>query len=220
MDQVFDPANWQVIFSHNRAGTRLDLSVTDANPHILKPLGGLFTNLVAATRRQEHIHFANVRVSVNFQPITGSNEVYSIDAFTNLPNGQETVHNSNINLVVVNTFLRNDDLRVYTKAQFRADVLDIMRQKLSAYLAGAQFGLNAATLDVSRKDALFRDIFLEAGFRFIENQLFTTTCPGISYRPSSVINRVKQVITDGMNVTRLSIHKYFIYIIVAMNCME
>ena len=126
---------------------------------------------------------------------------------------------ANGNPVVVNTFLGNDDLRTYTKAQFQSDVLDIMRQKLSADLSGAQFGLNAGTLDISRKDALFREIIIEAEFCFIENQLFTNVCPGISYRPSSVINRVKQVITDGMNVTRLSIHNYFINIIIAMNCM-
>ena len=84
---------------------------------------------------------------------------------------------------------------------------------------GAQFGWNAVTLDVSRKDALFRKIIPEAEFRFIENQLFTNFCPGISYCPSSVINRVKQVITDSMHVTRLSIRNYFINIIIAMNCM-
>ena len=70
MDQVFDPDNWQVISIHNQAGTILDLSVTAADPQILKPLGELVTKLAAADRRQEHIHFANVRVSVNFQPIT------------------------------------------------------------------------------------------------------------------------------------------------------
>ena len=88
MDQVFNPANWQVISLHNRAGTRLELSVTAPDTQILNPLGELVTNLVAASSRQEHIHFANVRVSVNLQPITGSNEVHSIDTFTELPNGQ------------------------------------------------------------------------------------------------------------------------------------
>ena len=121
--------------------------------------------------------------------------------------------------MVVNTFLENDNLGTYTKAQFQADVMDITRQKLPDDLVGAQFGLNAATLDVSCKDALFHEIILEAQFHFIENQLITNVCPGISYCPSSVINRVKQVLTDDMNFTRLSIHNYFINIIVAMNCM-
>ena len=188
MDQIFNPANWQVIYFHNRAGTILELSVTSSDPQILKPLGDLVTNLSGAARRQEHIHFANVRVSVNFLPITGSDELYLIDTFTELPNGQETVHNSNGNPVVVNTFLGNDDIRTYTKAQFQPDVLEITRQKLPSDLVGAQFGLNAATLDVSRKDAFFCEIILEAEFCFIENQLFTTFCPGISYCPSSVIN--------------------------------
>ena len=168
MDQVFNPANWQVISLHNRAGTRLELSVTASDPHILKPLGDLVTNLAGAARRQEHIQFANVRVFVNFQPITGSDEVYSIDTFTKIPNGQETVNNVNGNTAVVNTFLSNDDLRTYTKSQFQADVLDITHKKLPANLAGAQFGLNTTTLDVSHKDALFREIILEAEFRFIE----------------------------------------------------
>ena len=128
-------------------------------------------------------------------------------------------YNSNVNHTVLNTFLGNDNLRTYTKSQFQADVLDITRQKLPADLAGCQFGLNTATLNVFHKDALFREIILEAELCFIENQLFTTVCPGISHRPSSVINRVKQVITDGMNVTRLSIHNYFINIVIAMNCM-
>ena len=88
MDQVFDPANWQVISFHNQAGTILDLSVTAAGPHILKPLGLLVTDLAGAARRQEHIHFSNVRVSVNFQSITVSDELYSIYTFTKLPNGQ------------------------------------------------------------------------------------------------------------------------------------
>ena len=44
MDQVFDPANWQVVSFHNWAGTRLDLSVTATDPHILKPLEELVTN--------------------------------------------------------------------------------------------------------------------------------------------------------------------------------
>ena len=193
--------------------------MTAAYPRILKPLGDLVTNLAGAARRQEHIHIANVRVSVNFQSISGSDELYSIDTFTELPNGQETVHNANVNPVVVNTFLGNDNIRTYTKAQFQAGVLDIKCQKLPANLAGSQFGLNAATLDVSRKDALFREIILEAELCFIENQLFTTVCPGISYCPYSVINRVKQVINDGMNFTRLSIHYYFINTIIAMNFM-
>ena len=174
MDQVFDLDNWQVISFHNRAGTILDPSVTAADPDILKPLGGLVTKLSAADRRQEHIHFANVRVSVNFQPITGGNEVYLIDTFTEIPNGQETVHNVNGNPVVVGTLLGNDNIRTYTKAQFQSDVMDIKIQKLPTYLAGAQFGLNTETLDVSCNDTLFREIFLTAELRFIENQLFTT----------------------------------------------
>ena len=127
-----------------------------------------------------------MRLYVNFQPITGSDELYSIDTFTKLPNGQETVHNANRNPVVMNTFLGNDDLRTYTKSQFQADILDIMHQKIPSDLAGAQFGLNAVTLDFSRKDAFFCEIILEAEFRFIENQFFTTVCLGISNRPSSV----------------------------------
>ena len=126
------------------------------------------------------VHFSNVRVSVNFQPITGSNEVYSIDTFTKIPNGQESVHNANGNPVVVNNFLRNDDLRTYTKFQLQADFLYITLQKLPSDLSGAQFSLNAATLDISFKDALFRKIIIEDKFRFIENHLFTTVCPGIS----------------------------------------
>ena len=78
-----------------------------------------------------------MRVSGNFQPITGSYEVYSIYTFTNLPNGQETVHNANVKPVVVNTFLANDDLKTYTKAQFQANVLEITRHKIPDDLAGA-----------------------------------------------------------------------------------
>ena len=103
----------------------MDLSVTAADPQILKPLGYLVTNLAGVARRQENIQFANVIVSFNFQPINGSDEVYSIDTFTKLPNGQETVHNSNGNPVVMNTFLGNDDLKTYTKAQFQGDVQNI-----------------------------------------------------------------------------------------------
>ena len=106
-------------------------------------------------RRQEHIHFDNVIVSVNFKPNTGSNEEYAIVTFTKIPNGKETVHNDDKNHVVVSTLLGNDDIKTYTKAQFQADVMDIKIQKLPAHIAGAQFGLNAATLDVSCKDALF-----------------------------------------------------------------
>ena len=197
----------------------MDLSLTAADPQILKLLGDLVINLAGAARHQEHMHFANVRVSVNFQPITGSDEVYSIDTFTELSNGKETFHNTNGNPVVVNTFLRNNNLRTYTKEQFQADVMEITRQNLPSDLAGAQFGLNAATLYVYRKDALFREIFLEVEFCFIENKLFTTVCPGISYLPSSIINQVKQVITDGMNGKGMSIHNYFIKTIIAMNCM-
>ena len=155
----------------------------------MKPLGDLATNLTGTAHRQEHIHFANVRVSVNFQPITGCDEVYSTDTFFELPNGQETFHNANGNPMVVNAFLGNDDLRTYTKDQFQAEVLDITRQKLPADLAGAQFGLNAAAFDISRNDALFREINIKAKFRFIENQLFTTVCPGIRYCPSTELNK-------------------------------
>ena len=48
MDQVFDPANWQVISFHNQAGTRFELSATADDPQILNPLGDLVTNLAAA----------------------------------------------------------------------------------------------------------------------------------------------------------------------------
>ena len=130
--------------------------MTAADPQILKPLGELVNKLAAAGRHQEHIQFANVKVSVNFQPLTRGNEVYSIDTFTKLPNGQKTVHNVNVNPVVVNNFLGNDDIRKHTMSQFQADVLDIKRQKLPADLAGAQFGLNAVTFDVSHKYTLFR----------------------------------------------------------------
>ena len=129
--------------------------MTDADPDILKPLGELVTKLAAAACHQEHIQFSNVRVSVNFQSINRVNEDYSIDTFTEIPNGQETVHNADGNHVVVSTLLGNDDIKTYTKAQFQADVMDIKIQKLPAHIAGAQFGLNAATLDVSCKDALF-----------------------------------------------------------------
>ena len=40
--------------------------------------------------------------------------------------------------------------------------MDITRQKLPADIVGTQFGLNAATLDVSHKDSLFREIIIEA----------------------------------------------------------
>ena len=106
---------------------------------------------------------------VNFQHITGSDELYSIDTFTKLPNGQETVHNANGNPVVVNTFPGNDDISTYTKAHFQADIMDTTLQKLLADLAGDQFGLNAANLDVSHNDALFCEIILENEFRLIEN---------------------------------------------------
>ena len=60
--------------------------------------------------------------------------------------------------MVVNNFLGNDNLRTCTKAQFQAYILDIMRQKIPADLAGAQFGLNFATLNVSCKDTFLREI--------------------------------------------------------------
>ena len=130
-------------------------------------------------------------VSVNFKPNTGSNEEYAVVTFTKIPNGKETVHNANGKSVVANTFLKNDNISIYTKAKFQVDVLDITRQKLPADLASAQFPLNSATLYVSQKDALFREIILEAELRFIENQFFITVCPGISYPPYSIINQVK-----------------------------
>ena len=60
--------------------------------------------------------------------------------------------------MVVNNFLGNDNLITCTKSQFQADILDIMRQKIPADLAGAQFGLNVATLNVSCKDTFLREI--------------------------------------------------------------
>ena len=93
--------------------------MTAADTHILKPLGDLVTKFTGYARCQEHIHFANVRVYVNFQPITGSYEVYSIYTFTKLPNGKKTIHNANGNTVVVNTFLGNDDIRTYTKPIYK-----------------------------------------------------------------------------------------------------
>ena len=57
VDQLFDPANWEIIFFHNEAGRRVTASTTPNDPQVLMPVGGRLTNQAAAARREENITF-------------------------------------------------------------------------------------------------------------------------------------------------------------------
>ena len=61
---------------------------------------------------------------------------------------------------------------------------------------------------------------MESNFSWLEDELFKTCCPGITYHPSSALNQVKQVhVDESGNKTRVLIQLCFTNIFIATNCM-
>ena len=77
-----------------------------------------------------------------------------------------------------------------------------------------------SSLDVKTKDDDFRNTLLGVFENYPKDELFETLCPGLTHNPSDVLDRGAQEVTDSLgNVTRLSVHAYFVNIFTAVQCM-
>ena len=66
IDQLFYPAEFQVLTFHNAAGEALPATVTDADPQILKGTGDMVTATEAADRREQNIKFVTIQTQSTF----------------------------------------------------------------------------------------------------------------------------------------------------------
>ena len=53
VDQLFDPANWEIISFHNEAGRCVTASTVPNNPQVLMPVGDCLTNQAGAACREK-----------------------------------------------------------------------------------------------------------------------------------------------------------------------
>lgn len=121
-------------------------------------------------------------------------------------------------IVISNTFIGIDDIRMYTPMAFKIAVLDRTCQMLHVDLANPQFVLAYTALDVSKKDDIFGKILCKGEYAFRQNQWFATVCPGVVCRPSSALVVVKHILTgNNGNITCLSIHLYITNMLIAYN---
>ena len=65
-DVIFIPGgNWTIMSFHDADGRILSQSTTTADPQVLLPVGDVSTCWAITARREEHIHFAKIRVRVD-----------------------------------------------------------------------------------------------------------------------------------------------------------
>ena len=139
--RCWDPANWKILSFHDSTGQALTNSSTAADAQILKPAGDANTNLAAGSRREEDIKFVLVEATIDLSMVTqtAASSTYTLTTFVQLPLSRKTVKNSAGNDVTAHTFHGNDDIRTYSPSEFKAEVLDITRQKAPA--SGVPTGL-------------------------------------------------------------------------------
>ena len=113
-----------------------------------------------------------------------------------------------------------DDIRTYSVAGFRTEIMQKTRQKRQATLTAASFGMTDAKLDVANAGDNFLEAILEGETDWFKTMFFKTICPETAYRPFAVLSRVRHVYTDDNgNEARLNIHVYFMNLLIAVGCM-
>ena len=134
VDQLFDPAKWEIISFHNEAGRRLAASTVPNDPQVLLPVGDRLTNQAANVRREENISFVQVKASINLSAITNLlSSVYTIDTFIELPTEDKLILDGTGTDRTVHTFVGRSDIRTYTALEFKTAVLNITHQLKPAF---------------------------------------------------------------------------------------
>ena len=113
VDQLFDPANWEIISFHNEAGRRVTASTVPNDPQVLMPVGDCLTNQAGAARRVENISFVQVKASINLSAVTNNlSSVYTIDTFIELPTEDKLILDGAGQDRTVHTFVGRSDIRM------------------------------------------------------------------------------------------------------------
>ena len=219
--KFFDPQFWVIKEFLDHKGSVLTNSTTTANSQILKILGDPLVSHAANARRQPNISFVQIQAEIKLDGITGdAKHKITIESTISLPKSTTIVQDGAGNDVEVYTFAGEADIRTYTPAAFKTEILDKTGQKKPASLQRPAFGAVNCTLDEDTKDEKFRDALIELCWKFLKDQLFKQCCPGVAFRPSSALALVQQVIKDSNgNPFILPMTLYFTNLRVAMNCM-
>ena len=212
IDQLFDPASFRVISYHNAAGEARPATVTDADPQILKGEGDMITATVVADRREENLKFVTIQTQIDFSFITKDNKnKYDVVTVIELPMEDRAVTDAVEGNINTNTFQGKADIRTYTMEEFKEDILSETRQSRAASLKEPAFGTGLATLDTIKKDDLLKELFVDGCMKYLQDQIFSMSCPGLAYRPSNTLLDVKQIFQDDAgNPQRLSMNQFFI----------
>ena len=195
-------------------------NATLPNSMILKSAGSTTTNTVLGDLRPNDVCFALVRVELDYRHMPGCRLMCSCETFIKLPQTTTIVRNGTGGDHTLTSWCGEADLTAYTKADLQAFVLDVTLQHLPANLKAAGLGGTTCVLDTDGKDDRFRETLMVRFHKYIKDQIFETLCPGLENDPSDTLKRVKQEVTDDLgNVTRLSVHTYFVNILTAVQCM-
>lgn len=218
---VFNPANFTIISFHDSEGVKLNNSTVAGNSQKLKTVGDMATNNAAAARREADIAFAMVKVTIDVSSVTKDpNSKFKMDTWIELPRTSNQVKDGNGNTIDVFTFGGKEDIRTYTREEFKTEILDVTGQDKPAALQRPAFGRTECTLDESAKDEKFRDVVIKQCLPYVKNQLFKACCPGVAFRPSSALLMVKQIMKDDNgNEYRISMSLYFTNLGIACTCM-
>ena len=221
-EALFTPSlNWTLASFHDARGRRMIHSTFAADPKVLLPVGDINENWNAAARREDNIHFVQIKAKVDLSSLTGkATSNYTVNSFVELPMGDKVIHDGTGAPRTSHTFLGANDMRTYDAAVFKSEVLEVTGQTKPGDLSAPGFAMTDARLDCSKRQDKMREYLIGLESDFLKGIVFDALCPNLEHRPESALNMVKQIYVgaDG-NRARISMSLYMTNLAIAASCL-
>ena len=222
-EQWKNPSNYEVISFHRKTGVRMADATTAGDGMVLLPIGDDAHPLAALARRPENIHFAHVKVGLDFDLLVKEDERpchVPIKFFVRLPQHTVQVMNGANNVVAHTSYIGPDDIRTISSEDFLQDVLLETGQLVPFDLTDPAYGRTSADVDESKLNAGFVEKILDAAWPTIKDAFFMVTCPNTVNKPSAALEAITQDYTDALgNTITLSVQVYFQRVCQAIRAM-
>ena len=115
-----------------------------------------------------------------------------------LPQGDREFKDGGDVTRTVRTFLGKTDLTSYTQEQFLV-VHALTGQMVIGDLVMSSYGQIDTTISYETKDSILRNNILGMFNTYLQDELFDSLCPGLTQNPSDALNRVAQVVKEGLH---------------------
>ena len=114
-----------------------------------------------------------------------------------------------------------DDICALSKSELEKEILSVTRQTALADLKENGVGIHGASLDPSSKEEKLMDEMQQKFFSFTCAEIFKTSCPGITNKPSDAITSISQEYTDETgNYVTLTVQMFFTRIFAACQTQD